>query len=63
MHYLKLAVAILAAVFFGGKLEDTINKYLKPTADFEVKAIHYASPVAVGIGAFSLANMLFGGAK
>jgi hypothetical protein len=61
MHYFKLAVAILSAVLFGTKLEDMINKYLKPTDDFMVKAVHYGAPVATGIGTLFAMNMLFGG--
>lgn len=60
MLYLKLVAAILAAVFFGGKVEDTINKYLQPSDDFMVKLVHYGAPVATGVGTFTALSWLLG---
>ncbi len=60
MKYFKLVASILSAVLFGTKLEEMINKYLKPTDDFMVKVTHYGSPVVVGVSTSIALDMLMG---
>jgi len=63
MLYLRVVAAILAAVLFGGKLEEMVNKYLKPSDDFMVKLVGYGAPVAVGVSTFAGLGFFLGAAK
>ncbi len=60
MFYLKLVASILAAVVFGGKLEEQVNKFLKPSDDFMIKVSHYGSSAGVGVGTYMLLNAFLG---
>lgn len=63
--YLRVAGAILAGVYFGTEVERMVREQAPEATKGETvgKLLHWGAPVGVGITAFAVSGMLFGGGK
>lgn len=62
-EYMRVGVAVVAAVVLGPKVEAQIASLIKPEGDFAARAVKWGAPVATGIGAFALTKMFMGASK